>query len=221
MISGDSLRRNSTISLMADINSDSPTQYTRQQKALGFTCLDYNSRQQEGALARHGMPTKSFLDEHCPDGLRLELVFPSCWNGIDVASINHKDHVAFPTRVQEGDCPIDYPVRLPVLYYETIWNTYRYRNVSGAFVLANGDITGFGYHGDFMSAWDTSLLQQAINTCRNPSGRLEDCQLFQPLGEIQTDQCKFKTPQSLVTEDVRGPRHRLPGNITVLPFQPT
>ena len=213
MISGDSLRRNSTILIMADINDDNPTQYVRQQKALGFTCLDYES--EEGALARHALPEKSFLNNHCPRGIRLELVFPSCWNGIDIANSNHKNHVTFPTRVQEGDCPRGFPIRLPVLYYETIWNTYQYRDIPGKFVLSNGDETGFGYHGDFMSAWNNSLLQHAIKTCRNTSGLLEDCQAFQPLADLQTNQCKFRIPGCLINEDIRGPRHGLPGNVTV------
>lgn len=152
MISGDSLRRNSTIPVMTDIDSDSPTQYIRQQKALGFTCLDYSSDQKEVALGRHALPDKNLLDSHCTDGLRLELMFPSCRNGIDVASDNHKSHVAFPTRIQEGDCLQGFQIRLPVLYYETIWNTARYRDMPGMFLLPNGDETGFGYYGDLMSA---------------------------------------------------------------------
>jgi hypothetical protein len=77
MIGGDSLRRNSNISIMADINGDSPTQDIRQQKTLGFTCLDYGSSQKEGALTRYSLSNKGFLDDRCSDGLRLKLDFLS------------------------------------------------------------------------------------------------------------------------------------------------
>jgi Domain of unknown function (DUF1996) len=200
---------------MSDINSESPSQDVRRQKALGFNCLNYQPQHNEGALTRHFMPNKTFLDNNCPDGLRLELAFPSCWNGVDVVSDDHRNHVAFPTRIQEGDCPPGFEIRLPFLYYETIWNTHRLRDTPGTFILANGDVTGFGYHGDFMSGWNTSLLQQAINICRNRSGRLEDCPVLSQLDYAQTSQCSFKVPESLTTEDVRGPRRGLPGNVTV------
>lgn len=32
-------------------------------------------------------------------------------------------------------------------------------------VLANGDPTGYGWHGDFFNGWKTELLQKAIETC--------------------------------------------------------
>lgn len=48
-------------------------------------------------------------------------------------------------------------------------------NPSSPFVLANGDPIGYGLHGDFLNGWDVDVLQQAIRTCTNDSGRVEDC----------------------------------------------
>lgn len=76
------------------------------------------------------------------DGIRLELMFPSCWNGQDVDSPDHKSHVAFPDLVMTGTCPEGYPVKLPSLFYETIWNTYQYNGVDGQFLISTGDPTG-------------------------------------------------------------------------------
>ena len=72
----------------------------------------------------------------------MELMFPSCWNGKDLDSPDHKSHMAYPNLVMSGDCPSGFETRTPSLFYETIWNTYAYNGVEGEFVLSNGDPTG-------------------------------------------------------------------------------
>lgn len=79
---------------------------------------------------------------------------------------------------------------------------------------------GFGYHGDFMSGWDTDFLQEAIDTCTNESGRLEDCGLFVNNGPLLTEDeqntCKFDVPASLASEDGAALNLKnLPGNIQI------
>ena len=149
MMSGDTDRRKYTL---GDPNEPDPEKstwgslgQTKQsdlaQRALGFNCLNYD-RDPEGTLYRHKLPDKEFLDANCKDGVRFELMFPSCWNGEDLSSPNHKDHVAFPDLVMTGTCPDDFPVRLPSLLYEVIWDTNAFKSKNGRFVIANGDPTG-------------------------------------------------------------------------------
>lgn len=216
MISGDSNRRNFTAGPVPDpAKSDwtaaESTQDALAQKALGFNCLNYAAAA-EGSLYRHFLPDKAYLDANCLDGIRLELMFPSCWNGVDVDSDNHKDHVAFPSLVMTGTCPDDYPVRLVSLFYETIFNTYAFAGVDGQFVLSNGDPTGYGYHGDFIMGWDEDFLQDAVDTCTNASGEIEDCSLF----TIQDgSNCNITMPSALADEDYIGPMATLPGNVAI------
>jgi hypothetical protein len=150
MLSGSNTRRTYTAgdpskpdpekSLWSSLNEVG--QDTLEQRALGFNCLNYK-RTPEGTLYRHYMPDKSYLDANCANGLRLEIMFPSCWKGGDaVDSDNHKDHVAFPDLVMTGNCPEGFPVRLPSLMYEVIWNTAAFVGRDGRFVLSNGDTTG-------------------------------------------------------------------------------
>ncbi|KAF2844116.1 hypothetical protein T440DRAFT_473651, partial [Plenodomus tracheiphilus IPT5] len=47
------------------------------KKAIRFNCLNYSSSA-KGALTRYMLLNKSFIDLNCADGLRLELMFPSC-----------------------------------------------------------------------------------------------------------------------------------------------
>lgn len=145
MIAGDTFQRNFSYPVpdIPKSNWDQApynTQAFLQQAALGFNCLNY-AKQAEGSLYRHFLPDKAYLDANCIDGVRFELMFPSCWNG-SLDSTDHKSHVAYPSEVMTGDCPPEYPKRLVSLFYETIWNTYEFVGQDGQFVISNGDPTG-------------------------------------------------------------------------------
>jgi hypothetical protein len=48
-----------------------------------------------------------------PDRLRMDIFFPSCWNGVDLVSFDHKSRMAYP--VNNGNpngtaCPASHPV---------------------------------------------------------------------------------------------------------------
>ncbi|KAK4964909.1 hypothetical protein LTR66_012202 [Elasticomyces elasticus] len=220
MIAGDKHQRNFSDlpipdpekSVWAALGQDS--QVDLERKALGFNCLNYN-RDPEGSLYRHFMPDKAYLDANCASGLRLELMFPSCWNGKDVDVPDHKSHMAYPDLVMTGYCPKGFETQLPSLFYETIWATNAFTGIDGQFVLSHGDPTGYGYHGDFMMGWDPEFLQSAINQCTNLSGQIQDCPLF----NIQTDEeaakCTIDIPEVLADDNPAGPRDGLAVNVPI------
>ena len=150
MLAGETSLRNFTLPVPDPPKSEwgnDPSQSSQSalgQKAIGFNCLDY-SIAPEGSLYRHFLPDKAYADSHCTDGIRFELMFPSCWNGKDTDSPNHKDHVAYPATVMDGACPSSHPVRLPGLFYEVIYNTQEFIGQAGTFVIANGDPTGTSF----------------------------------------------------------------------------
>lgn len=209
MISGDSGRRNITVPIPDPPKStwtiNDMSQDALRQKAIGFNCL--GSDPPEGSLQRHFLPSKTWIDEICPAGLRLELMFPSCWDGVNVDSDDHRSHVAFPSLVQDGMCPYGFLKRIPAIFYEIAWDTTPFQNLSGSFVLANGDSTGFGYHGDFVSGWNSTILEAAGERCTDPSGEVEQCEIF----DLKNEQCEFLMPIELRGEDCYGPRLGLPG----------
>jgi hypothetical protein len=105
MIAGDAGKRNAFIP-PPDIPQSlwGPNEKTPKalaEKAIGFNCLNYGGSA-EGSLTRHLLPNKAFIDSNCADGLRLELMFPSCWNGVSLDADDHKSHVAYPDLVMEG-----------------------------------------------------------------------------------------------------------------------
>jgi hypothetical protein len=117
------------------------TQADLKQRAVGYNCLAY-SKQPEASLYRHYLPDKAYTDANCDDGIRFELMFPSCWDGQNLDSKNHQDHVAYPDLVKTGTCPPTHPIRLASLFYETIWATNAFRGREGSFIISNGDEKG-------------------------------------------------------------------------------
>ena len=146
-------------------------------QAIGWNCL--------GSAGLDGETRIPTLPEYnCPDGLRGEIRFPSCWNGQDVDSSDHFSHMAYSDG-ESGPCPATHPVRIVTLFYEVMWsidplNDIRSEalNPDQPFVLAMGDATGLGYHGDFFDGWDKTVLQDAIDTCTSASGVIEECAVF-------------------------------------------
>ncbi|GAA5883643.1 hypothetical protein JCM3774_005991 [Rhodotorula dairenensis] len=180
-------------------------------QAIGWNCLG----------ADVGQTRQPYLPPYnCPNGLRGEIRFPSCWDGIHLDSSDHASHMAYPLENESGPCPTTHPVRLVTLFYEMMYDVDSWKNLwpqamntSQPFVLAMGDPTGYGWHGDFVNAWDRSVLQEAIDTCTDDSGIVEKCKVFDLNG--YSDTCT-KTPD--VDERVLGMLPSLPGCNPVVGF---
>jgi len=131
--------------------------------------------------------TPGFANTRCPNGLRAQVFLPSCWDGENLDSPDHKSHMAYPDGIDSGLCPPTHPVHLISLFYEVYFNVAPFNDLNddGRFVLANGDPTGYGLHGDFMNGWDRGVLSRAVATCTADSGVVDDCPVFQ--GRFNTD----------------------------------
>ncbi|EJD54381.1 WSC-domain-containing protein [Auricularia subglabra TFB-10046 SS5] len=186
-----------------------------EQRAVTHHCLDYAGTGAEGEW--------NHLPKHnCPNGVRTQIFFPSCWDGKNLDSPNHKSHVAYPDGVDSGTCPKTHPVRLISLFFEVIWDTNAFKNEwwsppgSGGqpFVLSNGDPTGYAFHGDFLSGWDTAVLQKAIDECTNDSGNISDCPVLKLRSDEDMSNC-IMPPR--VPDLIDGWVNRLPGCNPVQP----
>lgn len=59
--------------------------------------------------------------------------FPTCWDGVNLDSPNHRDHVSYPetgTFESGGRCPDTHPVRIPQILLETVWDTRKFNDKS-------------------------------------------------------------------------------------------
>ncbi|PGG99467.1 hypothetical protein GX51_06287 [Blastomyces parvus] len=198
MLAGDTFQRN----------------FTDAQKNVGFTCLNYDKHPEPYRL-RHAFPDRNYLDTNCKHGIRAEIFFPSCWDGKRTDSPNHQAHMAYPSRIDNGFCPPGYPVRLVSLFFETIWDTPRFKGKPGRFVFANGDPTGYGYHGDFMNGWEEKFLQKAIDECTSNSGTVQDCRQFTLQKDSLQNKCKMRTPSMLEGEQYERRENGLPEKVPI------
>jgi len=93
----------------------------------------------------------------CPTGFHLELkvVFPDCWDGVNLDSADHMSHMAYSTA---GICPADHPVLLPQL---TLDVRYPISGDPGNVALSSGGV--YSGHADFFNAWNPEALKHATH----------------------------------------------------------
>ncbi|OTB07048.1 hypothetical protein M426DRAFT_318416 [Hypoxylon sp. CI-4A] len=190
-----------------------PTYRTAEEAAkyrqLTFTCL-------ETILTRTG-ETVDFPKKACKAGIMVNTRFPTCWDGKNLDTADHSSHVAYPssgTFESNGPCPSTHPVKIPQLFYETIFDTRAFNNPndwpedgSQPFVWSFGDATGYGNHGDYLFGWKGDALQKAMDS---------NCNINCPQlasQSIQTgNQCKKAVT---VNEDIDSWLNELPGGMLV------
>ncbi|CAK5271500.1 unnamed protein product [Mycena citricolor] len=181
------------------------------QQAVTFLCLDFN-----GKSSRYNELPRGIS---CPSGIRSQINFPSCWNGNDTDSPDHKSHVAFlSTGPDNGTCSDPgFPVTLPRIFMEVYWISQVFEGQrkqamtpSQPFVFAHGDPTGYGYHADFFNGWQPNVLQNALDRCNcNPYGDPTCCVSAGIFGLKQSAQCYITNS---VDEPTLGTLDTLPGN---------
>lgn len=63
--------------------------------------------------------------------------------------------------------------------------------------------------------WDEGILEQAVTTCTNPSGRIEDCPVFSLIDEAEAKECTFPQPISIKAESLLEGLLALPGDVPI------
>ncbi|TEB23413.1 hypothetical protein FA13DRAFT_1798057 [Coprinellus micaceus] len=89
---------------------------------------------------------------------------------------------------QNGSCPSTHPVRIPLVFLETIRDTKPFLNdwpTDGTqpLVYSMGDPTGFGQHGDYVFGWEDDSHDRAMAHCNDRGDFPADCKELM----VQTD----------------------------------
>jgi hypothetical protein len=115
-----------------------------------------------------------------PDRVRLDIFFPSCWDGVNLDSVDHKSHMAYPVASgnQNGAvCPESHPVPIvrpsyhyafgvkPEVYEPSTMSSANWKLASDMYQADNSNNGGMSLHGDWFNAWHPEVMQMILEHC--------------------------------------------------------
>jgi hypothetical protein len=110
----------------------------------------------------------------CPSGdeLIMVVVFPQCWDGVNLDSADHRSHMAYAS----NGCPPSYPVALPeislnVRYAIEDQSSYPHLRLSSD-MYKSSTPGGWSIHGDWFNGWQQSASEKFVREC---TGKPADC----------------------------------------------
>lgn len=101
------------------------------------------------------------IPDWCDPGSQLNMRYqsPSCWDGVNLDSPNHKSHMAYPVN---GECPLSHPVPVPMIEFKIAWPVSG--DMSEVHLVSGSDQS---WHYDFMNGWDPEILDALVTHCIN------------------------------------------------------
>ncbi|KAF7562350.1 hypothetical protein G7046_g1797 [Stylonectria norvegica] len=170
---------------------------------VSFACLDSSGPSTE----------RNYMwRTNCNNGMRAQVHFQSCWNGKDY--MPDQSHVAYLSQIDNGICPPTHPRALPHIFLEVLYGVNSIdKSKGGQFVFANGDTTGYSFHGDFLNGWDADVLSASIKQCLNNDANAGSVAKCAPLAKSQIPFYANNCPElpPIIDEPVRGMLDKLPG----------
>ncbi|MFK7800178.1 MAG: DUF1996 domain-containing protein [Anaerolineae bacterium] len=129
----------------------------------------------------HSNPRWSATIPEClaPDRVRMDVFFPSCWNGIDLDSDDHKSHMAYPIKDSTGEtvCPDTHPVAVvrptyhyafgvrPDVYDPVERSSKGWRLASDGYEVTEQSHGGLSLHADWFNGWHPAVMEAILETC--------------------------------------------------------
>ncbi len=132
------------------------------------------------------------------DALEVRIVFPQCWDGVNLDSPDHQSHMAYPIpakapNVGTGRCPDSHPVPIPEISYNFAFYVSKEAGPSSKWRLSSdmyrGGPGGYSTHGDWMNGWDPEIMDLIVENCINKEleclvGNLGDGTRLSPILDV-------------------------------------
>jgi hypothetical protein len=111
------------------------------------------------------------------DMVEIRLVFPQCWDGVNLTSDDLQSHMAYPEEATApvagtGSCPSSHPVAIPEISYnfEVYVTEETGPSSEWKFVTdSDNELGGTSFHGDWMNGWDEEVMETVVENCLNGS----------------------------------------------------
>lgn len=115
-----------------------------------------------------------------PDRVRMDIFFPSCWNGVDLDSSDHKSHMAYPSNLGNGlgvQCPDSHPVAIarpsyhyafgvkPEVAHPQTQSSQGWRLASDMYTVTSDQAGGLSLHGDWFNGWHPEVMALMVSGC--------------------------------------------------------
>jgi hypothetical protein len=118
--------------------------------------------------------SKSGYIPNCLKGniLKMRINFPTCWDGFNVDSPDHKSHLAYNNK---GKCPTSHPVHIPQISFLAQWKVNE--NSTKGWRLSSDMYDqsipgGYSAHGDWFEGWQPEIINTWFQNCLPAS---KDC----------------------------------------------
>ena len=106
---------------------------------------------------------------NCPVGSEMwqHIVFPQCWDGVNLDSPDHKSHMAYPTAGR--GCPASHPVAMPEITFNIVYPVTaasppsRWRLSSDNY--SSSLPGGYSAHGDWFNGWRPDIMDAFVRNC--------------------------------------------------------
>lgn len=111
------------------------------------------------------------------DLLEFRVVFPQCWDGVNLTSKDHRSHMSYPIAAEvpftgTGRCPDSHPIAITEISYKFAVEVTKDTGTSDKWYLSSdmreSNPNGSSLHGDWMNGWDSDIMDLIIKNCINP-----------------------------------------------------
>ncbi len=121
-------------------------------------------------------PPSATMPTSCGVAVRLVIIFPQCWDGVNLDAADHKSHMAYPVYrnpPQVSSCPPTHPITLPEItelidFPITPASTPAFWRLSSDMYSASLP-GGMSAHADWMNGWDPATILSVVTQCLNKS----------------------------------------------------